>query len=35
MYPSPLQTVEQKMLTLSETTRNKILGENARGLYRL
>jgi predicted TIM-barrel fold metal-dependent hydrolase len=35
MYPSPLKTVEAKMLTLPETTRNKILGENARGLYRL
>jgi predicted TIM-barrel fold metal-dependent hydrolase len=35
MYPSPLETVEQKMLTLPETTRNKILGENARALYRL
>ncbi|MGN6472827.1 MAG: amidohydrolase family protein [Mycobacteriales bacterium] len=35
MYPSPLQTVEAKMLTLPETTRNKILGENARALYRL
>ncbi|HWC36253.1 MAG TPA: amidohydrolase family protein [Mycobacteriales bacterium] len=35
MYPSPLETVEKKMLTLSETARNKILGENARALYRL
>jgi predicted TIM-barrel fold metal-dependent hydrolase len=35
MYPNPLETVEQKMMTLSETARNKILGENARALYRL
>jgi predicted TIM-barrel fold metal-dependent hydrolase len=35
MYPSPLETVEKKMLTLPETTRNKILGLNARALYRL
>jgi predicted TIM-barrel fold metal-dependent hydrolase len=35
MYPSPLETVEQKMLTLPETTRNKILGLNAKALYRL
>ena len=35
MYPNPLQTVEAKMMTLSETSRNKILGENARKLYRL
>jgi predicted TIM-barrel fold metal-dependent hydrolase len=35
MYPNPLQTVEAKMMTLSETSRNKILGENARALYRL
>jgi predicted TIM-barrel fold metal-dependent hydrolase len=35
MYPSPLQTVEGKMATLPETTRDKILGENARTLYRL
>jgi hypothetical protein len=30
-----LETVEQKMLTLPETTRNKILGLNAKALYRL
>jgi predicted TIM-barrel fold metal-dependent hydrolase len=35
MYPNPLETVETKMMTLSETARNKILGENARALYRL
>ncbi len=35
MYPHPLDTVEAKMMTLSETARNKILGENARALYRL
>jgi predicted TIM-barrel fold metal-dependent hydrolase len=35
MYPSPLQTVAPKMATLPETTQRKILGENARKLYRL
>ncbi|HVV76388.1 MAG TPA: amidohydrolase family protein [Mycobacteriales bacterium] len=35
MYPSPLETVEKKMLTLPESTRNKILGLNAKTLYRL
>jgi predicted TIM-barrel fold metal-dependent hydrolase len=35
MYPSPLQTVEAKMATLPDATRAKIMGENARGLYRL
>jgi predicted TIM-barrel fold metal-dependent hydrolase len=35
MYPNPLETVGAKMLTLSESARNKILGENARVLYRL
>jgi predicted TIM-barrel fold metal-dependent hydrolase len=35
MYPNPLETVEQKMMTLTRTARNKILGENARALYRL
>jgi predicted TIM-barrel fold metal-dependent hydrolase len=35
MYPSPLQTVEAKMATLSDSTRDKIMGENARALYRL
>jgi len=35
MYPAPLQTVEKKMATLSEDTRRKIYGENARKLYRL
>jgi predicted TIM-barrel fold metal-dependent hydrolase len=35
MYPSPLQTVAPKMATLPETTQKKILGENARKLYRL
>jgi predicted TIM-barrel fold metal-dependent hydrolase len=35
MDPSPLETVEKKMFTLPETTRNKILGLNAKALYRL
>jgi predicted TIM-barrel fold metal-dependent hydrolase len=35
LYPSPLQTVADKMATLPQVTRNKILGENARKLYRL
>lgn len=35
LYPSPLQSVEAKMATLSPTVRAKILGENARKLYRL
>ncbi len=35
MYPSPLQTVADKMTTLPEGTRRKIMGENARKLYRL
>jgi predicted TIM-barrel fold metal-dependent hydrolase len=35
LYPSPLKTVEAKMATLGEETRAKIMGENARKLYRL
>jgi predicted TIM-barrel fold metal-dependent hydrolase len=35
LYPNPLQTVEAKMATLSPEARAKILGENARKLYRL
>ena len=35
LYPHPLQTVEAKMATLSPEVRRKILGENARQLYRL
>jgi predicted TIM-barrel fold metal-dependent hydrolase len=35
LYPDPLETVADKMATLTETARLKILGENARGLYRL
>jgi predicted TIM-barrel fold metal-dependent hydrolase len=35
LYPSPLESVAPKMATLSPETRNKILGENARKLYRL
>jgi predicted TIM-barrel fold metal-dependent hydrolase len=35
LYPGPLQSVEAKMATLSHEARAKILGENARKLYRL
>ncbi len=35
LYPSPLDTIEEKMLTLRPETRRKVLGENAAGLYRL
>jgi predicted TIM-barrel fold metal-dependent hydrolase len=35
LYPNPLQAVEEKMATLSPEARRKILGENARKLYRL
>lgn len=35
MYPSPLETVAEKMTTLPPETRRKIMGENARKLYRL
>jgi predicted TIM-barrel fold metal-dependent hydrolase len=35
MYPSPLDTVAEKMTTLPPETRRKIMGENARKLYRL
>jgi predicted TIM-barrel fold metal-dependent hydrolase len=35
LYPTPLQTVEAKMATLPQATQRKIMGENARRLYRL
>ncbi len=35
LYPNPLQSVEGKLSVLSEAARRKILGENARKLYRL
>jgi uncharacterized protein len=35
MYPSPLESVAEKMTTLPPETRRKIMGENARKLYRL
>jgi uncharacterized protein len=35
LYPNPLETVADKMATITETARLKILGENARALYRL
>jgi uncharacterized protein len=35
LYPDPLKSVEAKMATLSAEARRKIMGENARKLYRL
>jgi predicted TIM-barrel fold metal-dependent hydrolase len=35
LYPSPLDAIEEKMLTLRPETRRKVLGENAARLYRL
>ena len=35
LYPKPLESVAGKMSTLPEETQSKILGENARKLYRL
>jgi uncharacterized protein len=35
LYPAPLSTIEDKMLTLRPETRRKVLGENAAKLYRL
>jgi len=35
LYPNPLETVEAKMATLSSEIRAKIMGENARKLYRV
>ena len=35
LYPSPLATMEEKMLTLRPETRRKVMGENAAKLYRL
>ena len=35
LYPDPLESVEAKMATLTHEARVKILGENARTLYRL
>ena len=35
MFPDPLGTVADKMATLPEGARRKIMGENARKLYRL
>jgi predicted TIM-barrel fold metal-dependent hydrolase len=35
MYPRPLETVAEKMATLSPEAQRKIMGENARKLYRL
>jgi predicted TIM-barrel fold metal-dependent hydrolase len=35
LYPSPIESVEAKMATLSDTARRKIFGENAKKLYRL
>jgi predicted TIM-barrel fold metal-dependent hydrolase len=35
MYPNPLETVAPKMAMLTPEARRKIMGENARKLYRL
>jgi predicted TIM-barrel fold metal-dependent hydrolase len=35
LYPDPLESVEEKMSTITPAARAKILGENARALYRL
>jgi len=35
LYPKPLETVAEKMSTLTPTARRKILGDNAAKLYRL
>jgi predicted TIM-barrel fold metal-dependent hydrolase len=35
LYPGPLDTMQDKMLTLAPATRRKIMGENALALYRL
>jgi predicted TIM-barrel fold metal-dependent hydrolase len=35
LYPNPLEAVAPKMSTLPVETQRKILGENARALYRL
>jgi predicted TIM-barrel fold metal-dependent hydrolase len=35
LYPNPLEAVEAKMATLTLETRAKIMGENARKLYRI
>jgi predicted TIM-barrel fold metal-dependent hydrolase len=35
LYPNPLEAVDAKMATLAPGTRAKIMGENARKLYRL
>ena len=35
LYPAPLETVADKMATLRDSSRRKILGENAAKLYRL
>jgi predicted TIM-barrel fold metal-dependent hydrolase len=35
LYPAPLDVIAEKMATLRDTTRRKVLGENAARLYRL
>jgi uncharacterized protein len=35
LYPDPLESVEEKLATITPEARAKILGENARALYRL
>ena len=35
LYPTPLDTMAEKMGTLSPEVRNKIMGDNAVALYRI
>jgi predicted TIM-barrel fold metal-dependent hydrolase len=35
MYPDPLKTVEDRMMSLRPDTRRKVLGDNAAALYRV
>jgi predicted TIM-barrel fold metal-dependent hydrolase len=35
LYPTPLEAVEEKMMTLRPETRRKVMGDNAAKLYRL
>jgi hypothetical protein len=35
LYPSPVESVTEKMDTLRPETRARVMGDNARKLYRL
>ena len=35
LYPNPLETVEEDMVTLRPETRRKVMGANAAALYRI